>query len=595
MAAARLKPGVSVRQATAELEAITERLEREYPSTNSRASARAALLRETISGDLTAGFTRMLNGAVAFVLLIACFNVANLQFSRLSLRAREMAVRTAIGARRSRIIRQLLTESVLLALGGAGAGILFALWSMDLIKAAMSPEVQRFLPGWERIGLNLPVLVFTSLVAIAAGVVAGLAPAWYGSKTDLGHALKEGSQGAGAGAGRVRLRSVLVVLQIVLALVLTAGAGLMAKGISQVKEPRTGMQAEHALTFTIVLPNSLYGTPSAIGDFHARALSKLGAVPGVDSAAVVTSLPYSGWSQGGDFTIEGRAPERPAEQPNAQRQSISPNYFRTAHIPLIAGREFSDSDGSTAPGVAIIGQRFAQRYFPGEDPIGKRLKLGRPELDLPFLTIVGVAADLRHDPFDKLPRYTIYRPYLQQPDRGTGYLLRTAGDPLNAASAARAAIAQVDANQPVADMLTFRKVIDDQLLGYRYVVVLMGICGLIALALSAIGVYGVMAYSVAERSREIGLRIALGAEGGDVFKMVGAWGLRLTAIGLALGLPAAFMLARLLSGLLYGVESFDVAAFGASVVAMSLSAAAACYIPVRRAVKVDPILMLRVE
>jgi len=593
--AARLKPGMTVRQATAELQTIMQRLESQYPSTNARASARAALLRENISGDLTAGFTNLLNGAVAFVLLIACSNVANLQFSRMTLRSREMAVRVAIGARRGRIVRQLLTESVLLALTGAAAGMFFAVWSMDLIKGGMNPEVQRYLPGWERIGLNLSALAFTSVVAIAAGIISGLAPAWIGSKTDLGHALKEGGQGSGSGSGRVRLRGALVVVQIVLALVLTAGAGLLSKGMSRVKEPRPGMQPDSALTFSIALPGKLYQTPERIAEFRSRALASLGAIPGVESAAVVTSIPYSDSSFGTDFTIEGRPPQRPAEEPNAQRQSISPNYFRTARIPILAGREFSDSDVLTAPGVVIVGQRLAQRYFPGEDPIGKRIKLARSELDRPYLTIVGVAADLLHNPFDKQPRFTIYLPYTQQPDRSTGYLVRTALDPWTIAGAVRSRLAQIDANQPVAAMMTFRKVIDDQLLGYRYVVVMMAICGLIALLLSAIGVYGVIAYSVAERSREIGLRMALVAEGGDVLKMVGAWGLRLTAIGLLVGLPAAFFLARLLSGLLYGVESFDLPAFSASVLVMSAAAAAACYVPVRRAVRLDPMMTLRME
>jgi putative ABC transport system permease protein len=594
-AVARLKPGMSLRQATAELQAITAQLERDYPTTNARASARAMLLREVISGDLTPGYIQMLMGAVLFVLLIACSNVANLQFSRISLRSREIAVRTAVGGSRGRILGQLMTESVLLALAGAIAGILFAIWSLDLIKAGMNPEVQRFLPGWERIGLNASALVLTTVIAVAAGIISGVGPAWIGSRSDLGHALKEGAQGAGTGSGRVRLRGALVVVQIVLALVLTAGAGLLSKGMSRVNEPRPGMQPEMALVFNIALPEKLYGTPAAITDFHTRMLSSIGGLPGMESAAVVTSIPYSGSSRGTDFTIEGRPPEHASEQPNAQRQSVSRNYFRTAHIPMIAGREFTDNDGPAAPGVVIIGERLARRYFPGEDPIGRRIKLARSELDRPFLTIVGIAADILHNPFERFPRYTVYRPYAQQPDRSMGYFLRASAEPLALSGGVRARLEEIDSSQPIAAMMTFRKVINDQLLGYRYVMVMMAICGVIALLLSAIGVYGVMAYSVTERSREIGLRMALGAEGGDVLRMVGGWGLRLTILGLVFGVPAALLLARLLSGLLYGVESFDISIFSVSVLVMTAAAGAASFVPVRRAVKLDPMVTLRTE
>jgi len=262
---------------------------------------------------------------------------------------------------------------------------------------------------------------------------------------------------------------------------------------------------------------------------------------------------------------------------------------------MIAGREFRDTDGPTAPGVVIIGERLAQRYFPGEDPIGRRIKLARSELDRPFLTIVGVAADLLHNPFERFPRYTVYRPYVQQPDRSVGYFLRASVEPLALSGGVRARLAEIDSSQPIAAMMTFRKVINDQLLGYRYVMVMMAICGVIALLLSAIGVYGVMAYSVTERSREIGLRMALGAEGGDVLRMVGGWGLRLTILGLVFGVPAALLLARLLSGLLYGVESFDISIFSVSVLVMTAAAAAASFVPVRRAVKLDPMVTLRTE
>jgi putative ABC transport system permease protein len=589
----RLRAGASAAQATAELKTITGRLEHQYPSTNARVSARAALVRETISGDLTARYTRLTLGAVLFVLLIACSNVANLQFARISLRSREIAVRSALGAKRSRIVRQLLTESVLLALAGAAAGILLAFWSLDLMRAGMNAEVSRHLPGWGRIGLNLSVLVYTAALAVAAGIISGVAPAWSGSKTDLLQALKEGGRGSTAGRGRLGLRSALVVSQIVLALTLLVGAGLLVKGITNVHDPRPGMHPETALTFRIALPRSRYPAPPDIVEFQRRALASLASIPGVISVATVTDVPYGGSSAGTDFTIEARPPQSPAEQPNAQLQSISPNYFRVAHIPVVAGREFTELDGAHAPGAAIVSESLARRYFGNENPLGWRVKLSAADIDGPYVTIVGVAGDVLQNPFEGGPRSVIYRPREQAPPGRATYFIRMPSEPLAIAGGVRARIAAIDANQPVSELMTFRKVIDDQLLGYRYVVVIMGVCGVLALALAAIGVFGIMAFSVAERTNEIGLRMALGADAGDVYWMVARWGLRLTAIGLALGLPAALALARLLSGLLFGVSAYDLATFGGGVLALCAAAMLACYFPVRRAAAVDPMLTLR--
>ncbi len=591
----RLKDGVSVAQANSELEALAERISELDPESHRTRTMRVELLREYVSGNLVADFMAMLMGSVAFVLLIACSNVANLQFARVSLRSKEMAIRSALGASRFRLMRQFLVESILLGILGALLGLLFAYWGIDIMRTGLPAEVRRFLPGWVRLGINAHVLWFTLIAAVAAGITAGIVPAWFGSRADLNETLKDSGRGTSSGLKRHRIRSVLVVGQIVLALVLMVGAGLIAKGSGLVTDPAPGLDPAHALTMRISLPESKYAGQAELAAFQARLLRSIAAIPAVTSAGITTNLPYSGSSNGANFTIEGRDTRENGTSPSAVNACISADYFRALQLPIRAGRSFTERDGKDAPLVVIVSQALVNRYFPGENPLGKHIKVGLPSMDSPWLTIVGVAGDLRRDPFDKILRPAMYRPYQQHAIRSFDVLMRTPGDPKAIAAAARAQVSAIDAEQPVYDFKSMDALFDDQLAGLRFLSVLMGVFGFVALFLASIGVYAVMAYSVNERTHEIGVRMALGARPPDVVWMVVRRGLTLTGTGLLIGLPVTLGLARLLANILFGVNEYDPATFGTGVVVLAGAALLACYIPARRATRVDPMLTLRTE
>ena len=591
----RLKDGVSVEQANSELEALAERVAELAPESHRHRTVRVELLREYVSGDLVADFLLMLMGSVAFVLLIACSNVANLQFARVSLRSKEMAIRSALGASRFLLLRQFLVESLLLGILGAMVGLLFAFWGLYIMRTGLPPEVQRYLPGWERLGINGRVLWFTLVAAVVAGVLAGIVPAWFGSRADLNEMLKESGRGTSSGVRRHRIRGVLVVGQIVLALILMVGAGLIAKGSGLVTDPAPGLEPAHALTMRISLPESKYAGQAEIAAFQQRLLRSLQAISAVSAAAVATNLPYSGGSTGANFTIEGRDARESGTPPSAINQCISEDYFRALHLPMRAGRSFTERDGKDAPLVVIISRSLANQYFPGENPLGKHIKIGLPSTDSPWLTITGIVADLRRDPFDKIYRPAMYRPYQQHASRSFDVLMRTSGDPKALAAAARAQVSAIDPEQPVYEFKSLQELFNNQLAGLRFLAVLMGVFGLVALFLASIGVYAVMAYSVNERTHEIGVRMALGARPPDVVWMIVRRGLVLTGTGLLIGLPVTLGLARLLANILFGVNEYDPATFGTGVVVLAGAALLACYIPARRATRVDPMLTLRTE
>ncbi len=594
-AVGRIKEGVSFDQANAEVATLAGRLSSQYPDTHKKRSAHVVLVRESLSGELTGDYMRMLIGAVGFLLLIACANVANLQFARISLRGREIAVRSALGAARWNIIRHLLAESIVLSGLGVILGILIAVWGLDLLRAGMPPEVERYIPGWNRMSLNLPVLGITILVALVAGILSGILPAWTGSKVDILGALKEGGRSSSSGKGRHRLRSLLVVSEIALSLVLLIGAGLMAKGLRNVTLPSPTVDPAHVLKFELQFPESRYAGTPEIREFERQLLGKLNSLSGVMSAALVSDMPYGGNTRLRRVSIDGKVLAPGMEPLPAQVQAIDPNYFRTMRMRIVNGRDLSASDGGETQPVAVVSQRFVRRYLDGRDPIGRRLRFTEAGKPGPWVTVVGVATDIIHEPFDPQPRATVYQPYPQVTERNPSFLLRTAGDPLSLAAAVRAQVASIQPDQPIGGLQTFAKTIHDNLLGVSYVAVLMGIFGIVALLLSAIGVYGVMAYSVAERTSEIGLRMALGASYRDVLWMVGRWGIALAAVGVALGIPAALGFAKLLSGLLVGVGSFDVPAFTAGAGVLCAAAMIACCVPVWRALTVDPIIALRDE
>ncbi|HEY7546763.1 MAG TPA: ABC transporter permease, partial [Blastocatellia bacterium] len=498
---ARLKKDVSIDQAQAEMSALAARLAEQYPKTNTNRTVSLMLLRKHASGEFSDIFLLTLMGAVGFVLMLACVNVANMQLARASARHKEMAIRAAMGASRGRIIRQLLTENILLGLLGGTGGILIAVWMLDFIKSSIPPDITRFIQGWEQMSINPQVLGFTLAISVGAGMLFGLAPALQVSKTDLNEALKEGGKGASTGGARRRLRSLLVIAEVALALVLLVGAGLMVRGFARlVDDQKKGFDAESVLSMRTSLTQARYPDLRKAADFYKQVTERLSSMPGVTSASAVSYLPGSGNWDTVDFLIEGRAAPAPGESQSANFLIITPDYFQTARIPLLRGRYFSASDGPDSPRVAIISAEFAERYFADEDPMGRRIKVGSDGNQL--ATIVGVVGDVRRFMFDQGMTPTIYLPHSQAPQRVMSFMLRAAGDPESLSLAARSEVHSTDADQPVYEIKTVEQVIREQYSGIRLAAMLMAIFGLIALALSAVGVYAVMAYSVQQRTQE---------------------------------------------------------------------------------------------
>jgi len=592
--AAKLKPGVTVRQAAAEMETIAKRLAQTYPETNRGWHVRVMPIRDFLLGDLTRTYTWMLMGAVGFVLLIACANVANLQFARATFRTKEIAVRTALGAGRWSIVRLLLAESVLLGLAGAAGGIWLAGWDLDMIRAHMPPEIARWVSGWDQIRLDGRTLLFTVLVAVIAGVVSGLAPALESSRPDLNETLKEGVRGSSSGRSGSRLRGVLLTGEIALALVLLVGAGLMVKGVRGLIAINDNLAPQSLLTMRITLPESKYKESREISAFFGRALASLETVPRVESATLGTSVPYGNLGSTSRFSIEGR-PEDAGELRLAQDQIISPHYFSTMGVGLRDGRVFSERDGADSERVAIISQDLARRYWPNGTALGHKIKLGGANDKEPWLTVVGVVDSVRYNWFQTVPRPAIYRPYTQVGRPWTYVALRTSGDPLALVAGVRHQIAALDAELPVFDVMTLEKLISESVLGLSYVAVMMTVLGGIALVLACVGVYGVMAFAVSERTREIGIRMALGAERTDVLRLVIGRGLVVTAIGLSIGFVLSLMLARLLASFIFGVSATDWQVFGGISLALAAAAMLACYVPAQRAMGIDPVEALRYE
>jgi putative ABC transport system permease protein len=595
----RLKPGRTAAQAAAEIDAIAALLARQYPDTNKNRRFVTLPARQFLIGPYTGQYVLMLFGAVLFVLLIACANVANLQFARATGRTREVALRTALGAGRGRLVAQLLTESVLLSLVGAALGLLVASWGLDLNRAGMPPEVEKHVLGFKDISLNGRALAFTLAAAVLSGILAGLAPAWQGSRTNVNDALKEGGAGGGApsgpGRGKHRLRAILVAVEIALAVVLLVGAGLMVRGFQTLAASGARYEPATMLTLELEIGENKYREGYQQAEFYRQVLERTSAIPGVRSAVAVASMPYNGQPPWRVFTIEGKPPE-PGDLPTGGYQPVSVNYFETMHIPLLAGRLLSAADGAdTRPRAAVISERMARRWWPGEAlPIGRRIQIGIPEEAGRWLTIVGVVANAPQSVFNREPVSMVYVPYVQAPRTGMDIGVR-APDPTRLAPAVMAAIRSVDPEQPIALVATLEALRRNEAVGIDYMAVWMGVFGLLALALSSIGVYGVMAYLVSEQTHEIGIRMALGAPRENVLGMVFRRGLWTTAIGLAAGLAAAYALAKLMASLIWGVTATDPATFIGIAVALVAAAALAIYIPARRAMHIDPIVALRYE
>ena len=591
----RLKPGVSFSASAAEMRAISEREAQAYPDTNKTWRLQPQPLRQRITGTLTRQYTVLLMGAVAFVLLIACADVANVQFARITGRANEFAVRTALGGSRWRVVRQLLVESIMVSLAGAAVGLFLAQWEIQMILAHMPPDVARFVAGWKTIRLDGNAFLFALGIAVFSGLISGIAPALLGSRANIAETLKEGGRGSSVSRARHRLRGALVVAEVALALVLLVGAGLLVRNFQGLLNVNESYAPQTLLTLNFSLPEVQYPQPAARLNFNEQIMRRLGSVSGVQAASLVTHVPYSegGGVSESEFSIEGRPLTQRSEARSAIVETTTPNYFNTLNIALRDGRLLSDTDGAESPHVAVISESLARRYFPGENPLGRHIKAGKAEAEGEWMTVVGVVNDVHYSWIVKEDVPTIYRSFRQAPPYFTTVVLRTAGDPLKFIPAARAEIAAVDANLPLYEIKPMDKVITESIVGIAYVATMMAALGVIALVLASVGVFGVMSYSVSERTHEIGIRMSMGAQTGNVLAMVIRSGMFLTMLGLAIGLPVAFLLARALSSLLFGVQAADPASFIGLPLLLLTVAGIACYLPARRAAHLDPLQALR--
>ena len=602
----RLKPGVTLQQATADLDAICAVLEQKYPDTNTGRRITAQPLLEVAIGDYRHSLTLLL-AAVGCVLLIACANVANLQLARAVSRSKELAIRAALGASRWRLAGQLLTESTLVALVGGAAGIMLAIWSLDGIKALSPHQVMRF----QDTRIDLPALLFTAAVAIISGILVGVWPALRISRTaTLSAVLHEaGSRGGSGGASRQRARSALVVTQVALAVVLLAGAGLTLKSFWRAQQEPLNFDPHNTLTVSISLPSARYDNDDKIRAFYEQLLARVRALPGVEAAAIGLNIPFDDNEWDSSFHITGTPPAEPGQEPSAEINVVSDDYFRVLKMPILRGRNFGPEDvpGEDRSRSVIIDQTFAERYLQGRDPIGANIDDNqRPppaegEPSPPPLTVVGVVPRTRNEAVGeknveelKLVHMYFYAPQYVQ--GGNTLAVRvTSGDPLALVPAIKREVQALDPQQPIGTTSTMEKNIANSLGTRRLTMVLLGSFAALALVLASVGLYGVMALSVTQRTREMGIRMALGAARGDVMRLVLRQGVGLVAIGIGAGLLGALAAGRALASLLYGVGAFDVAALAVAILSLSIVAVIACLVPARRATRVDPMVALRDE
>jgi putative ABC transport system permease protein len=588
---AKLRPGLSIEQAQAEMTGIASGLEQANPEASTGHGVRLVGLHEQIVGDSRVVLLVLL-AAVAFVLMIACANVANLLLARAASRHKEMAIRTALGASRWRIVRQLLVESLLLACMGGALGLLLAWWGIDVL-VALSPTGT---PRLDEIRLDGTVLGFTLFISLATGVLFGLVPALESSRPNLNEVMKEGGRGSTEGARRNRVRNVLVVAEVALTLVLMVGAGLMLKSFYRLSQVEPGYNPSNLLTMEITLPNAKYPQQAQVLNFYDQLISRVATVPGVQAAAVVDVLPLSGSNSSSTVTIEGQPPAPLGERPNANRRIVTPNYFRAMEMDVLEGRAFTPNDTEQSSRVVIINETMARRFWPGQDVLGKRFKFGAPERNNnPWLEIVGVVRNIKHTSLDEEARPETYLPNTQSPSRGMTLVARTANDPLDMASVLRGQVLEVDQDQPVGSVASMEQLVDRSLASRRFSMLLLGIFAAVAVILAAVGIYGVISYSVAQRTHEIGIRMALGAQTADVLKQIVGKGMTLVLIGVGLGIAVAIGLNNLISRMLYEVSPTDAMTYVVISVMLAGVALVACFVPARRAAKVDPLVALKHE
>jgi predicted permease len=590
---ARLKPGISLERAQAEMDTIASRLGQEYPEQKGWGVQLIGVHEEAVGNTRPA--LLVLLGAVGLVLLIACANLANLQLVRIAGREKEIALRTALGAGRSRVIRQLLSESLLLAIAGGVGGLLLAAWGVKLLIMLAPPDT----PGLVHAGVNLELLAFTLAISLATGIAFGLVPALGALKVDLSKSLKEGGRGSTEGIRSHRARALLVSLEFAVALVLLAGAGLLIRSFVALNQIDLGFDPHNVLTMRIALLGPHYQERSAQVEFFRDLLRNVQPLSGVKSAAVIDGcdLPPDGGC-GMSFVIEGRPTPPPNLLPDASSRVISSDYFRTMGIALLRGRYFTDADNEHARRVVIINEKLARDYWPGRDPIGGRLDFTGLGVKQPtWFTIAGVVKSVKNDGLEVAPRDEVYVPYTQYPTWFTprALVVRTSDDPALLVAAVRHVVAALDKDQPISDVQTMDQIMSHAEAGHRFPMVLLGVFAALALTLAAIGIYGVVSYGVSQRTHEIGIRMALGAQKEDVHRLVVGQGIRLGVTGIGLGIVVALGLTRLMATMLYGVKSSDPFTFLVVCLVLLAVAAFACYIPARRATKIDPMVAVRDE
>jgi predicted permease len=592
---ARMKPGVNLDEANADIRTIQTRIAHDYPNEAGRVSAYVVTLRQEFTAEVRKPLLVLL-GAVALVLLIACANIANLLLSRAAVRFKEICIRTALGASRARIVRQLLIESLMLSLLGAGCGLLFATWSFAFLQKLVPPGLAQ-----TRLTLNLPVLGFTLAISLVTGIIFGLVPAFQALKIDLNQTLKESGGRVVKSAGN-SLRGGLVVTEVALALILLVGTGLLIKTFFKSRELYAGLKPESVLTMRTVLPRLKYQEPQQRAAFYDQVLARVRALPAVTAAGYTTSIPLD-WKGGtSGFYPEARTVEQAKADGlsyDANRRQVSSGYFTSMGLPLRRGRYFNEQDNETSMPVAIINETMAREYWPGEDAISKRFQVGGPDDNIPWTTVVGVVGDVRQMGVQEPVKAEMYFPYKQDKDAPWAaprdLVLRTSGSPSQLVAAVRNEIHGVDAQQPISNIRTMEEVLSEETTAQRLGTTLLTIFAALALLLAAIGIYGVLAYFVVQHTSEIGIRGALGAQRRHILALVLKRGMSLTLLGILIGLAGAFTVTRLLASLLFSVSATDPQTYGVVAALLILVALVACYIPARRATRVDPLVALRYE
>jgi len=586
---ARFKQGVMLDQARADMDTIAIRLEQQYPQSNTgnRVSI-TPMLEQSVSNIRPALLVLM--GAVAFVLLIACANVANLLLARAAARQKEFAIRSALGAGRVRLVRQLLTESAMLSIAGGALGLLLAVWGVKLI-IGINPDG---IPRAREISLDARVVFFTFAVSFVTGIVFGLVPAWYASKPDMNETLKDAGRGSTGGIHRQRFRNVLVVTEVALALVLLIGGGLMIRSFYTLQQVHPGFEVSNLLTFQFTLPRDKYAEQPQRVNFYRQVTDRIEVMPGVESVGLATGLPLGNNGNQTSFTVECQPEPEPGQRPLAEVVYVSPEYFKTMQMPLLKGRTFNEQDTADSPRVFVIDETFASRHWPGEDPIGKQVRFGGTSN--PPSTVVGLVKRVKMEGLDTdSNRVQAYFPYTQSAWTFMNVVVRTAGDAESMTSSLRQQVLSIDKDQPIYNIRTMQNIREQVTAPQRLNVLLLGIFAAVALILAAVGIYGVMSYAVTQRTHEMGIRLALGARPADVLKLVVGQGMKVASIGILIGLIGAFGLTRLMSSLLFGVSATDPVTFVAIALLLTLIALMANFIPARRATRVSPIIALRYE